>query len=1136
MDKDYREQPKAVRSSEVTPPEWPRISGMNVPAAADDDMGPEWDDEDRYLSTYGEGTRSGSRSRIGDRDTSGSRSRTGDRDTSGSRSRIGDRDTSGSRSRTGDRDTSGSRSRIGDRDTSGSRSRTGDRNTAESTSRTGRSSKASQPGKAAALLGAVRSGAGAIGSKLSGAVAGDKRNGGAEESEQRAGSGSGTGGNLRAGSDVSTGSRLRSGKSSSTEGNRSSRSRTPEPGSRHRTARETASGRTGTSRRSASGKKADPRTKQIRKYVRLSLFFAAFLYDELLLKLFCGKPGFSLVCLILMIAAAALFAVTLMREPFSEEWNERIRTFGLPAIAVIFVIGCFAGGSGYPFLFALGFALICTAASMPFSKKVNKIIILVILAVTGAVFATESIIKNVFPKYMSISMLLSGAGNVATKYGGQMWSAIFFGIPKIVLFLVPWILYFVFGDRHAPAKRFRYQFALVLLGAGVLLTLFTSLAASGISYYSKTYDFDAATQTFGLITATRLSAKYDLFGNSRASFNSENVLRDEADTADAGATEQEAESAAESAAEEPVATAVKQRTAPEGKNEMNLNFAALEASDNAEVRSLTEYIESQSASSKNIYTGLFEGKNLILISAESYCSAFIDPELTPTLWRLTHNGIYFSEYYQPEWGGSTTTGELSWLVGLAPNKGDDSMIAIKDNNLYFTLPNALQRAGYSTGGFHNGSVEYYSRSETHTNLGLNQFIANENGIGDLVGYHYPYDQTLFESTMWLFEDKEPFCTYYMTLYGHAPYTSDNALVEKYYDFVDSIVGDKYEQRTKEYICYQMGLEDALTYMLEELERKDLLDDTVIAMVGDHYPYGLGKGEAWGNDKNYLDDLLKADHTVQYNEDRNGLVIWCGSLENEDSDMAIEVSDPVFSLDIVPTLLNMFGIEFDSRLLPGRDVMAPDTEPLCFWYNVSWVTRRGKYDAFEEVYTPREGYTQDPEYVETIKGIVENKLLMSHKIMELDYYGLLFGEDEVTRSGELFYNGETETDVATHLAREEAAAAREAAGTETGNGTESTGTGGDEAAGTTEASGTSETDGTTGTAETSGTEGEEVIGTGRINADGVNFRKEPFAGDDNVIRSVSTDDTVEILKYSGSWVKVRIGDEVGYVSEEFITED
>lgn len=1037
MDRDYREQPKAVRSSEVTSPNWPRISGVGVTGSNYGDDTPEWDDGDLYEEAPRKRSGSG-------RSGSGSRSRAAG---SSGRSRTGSSGTNRS-SRTGKGGTgsrSGNRpgvSRAG-RSTGGSRTGKDKAGT-----RSAKGSGGNRPEKAASALGAIAGGAGALGSKISGAA-------GAARGKISGGNG---------------------------KGGEKSRQK---PKTRRKAA-------------PAVKEKTDPKTKLIRKYVRLCLFLVIFLYDEFLLKLFCGKPGFSPVCFILLAAVAALFAFTLIREPFSNELNERIRTVGLPVIAVIFVIGCFAGGSGYTFLFALGFALICTAATTPFSKKINRNVTVVILLVTGIVFATESIIKSVFPKYMSISMLLSGAGNVATKYGGQLASSIIFGIPKIVLFLAPWLLYIFFGEKHAPAKRYRYQFSLILLGAGVLVTLFTSLAASRISYYSKTYDFDAATQTFGLITGTRLSFKYDLFGNTRASFNNlENTVPEVTETA--------TESEATSVAEEPEGTATVQRTAPAGKNEMNLNFAALETSDNSEVRSLTEYIKSQTASDKNIYTGLFEGKNLILISAESYCAAFIDPALTPTLWRLTHNGIYFSEYYMPEWGGSTTTGELSWLVGLAPNKGDDSMIAIKDNNLYFTLPNALQRAGYSTGGFHNGSVTYYSRNETHTNLGLNQFIANENGIGDLVGYHYPYDDTLMNSTIWLYEDKSPFCVYYMTLSGHAPYKSDSEPVARYYDTVEQIVGDKYEKRTKEYICYQMELESALTCLMDELERKDLLNDTVICMVGDHYPYGLGKGEAWGNDKSYLSDLLKADHHVQYNEDRNGLVLWCGSLENEDKDMAIEVTDPVFSLDIVPTLLNMFGIEFDSRLFPGRDVMAPDTEPLCFWYNVSWVTRRGKYDAFEEVYTPREGYAQDSEYVEYIKGVVENKLLMSHKIMELDYYGLLFGEDEITTSGELFYNGETEQDLETWKARQEAESARENAAAES-------------------------------TSETGGNE-EEILGTGRINADGVNFRKEPFAGDDsNIIRSVSTDDTVVILKYSGSWVRVRIGDDVGYVSQEFITED
>ena len=230
-----------------------------------------------------------------------------------------------------------------------------------------------------------------------------------------------------------------------------------------------------------------------------------------------------------------------------------------------------------------------------------------------------------------------------------------------------------------------------------------------------------------------------------------------------------------------------------GKNEMDISFPT--GSGTEAVDSLSAYLETLTPTDKNAYTGLFEGKNLIMIAAESYSGAFITPELTPVLYRLTHNGFYFSDFYAPEWGGSTTTGETAIMTGLAPQWGDDSMILTSGNNNYFTMGNQLQRLGYSSCAFHNGSYDYYSRQNTHENLGYNQWVANETGMGALTGAHYASDTMMMNATVDLYINKQPFNIYYMTLSGHAPYKESSPYVSLYYDQVNAIVGDQYEETT-----------------------------------------------------------------------------------------------------------------------------------------------------------------------------------------------------------------------------------------------------------------------------------------------------------------------------------------------------
>ena len=641
--------------------------------------------------------------------------------------------------------------------------------------------------------------------------------------------------------------------------------------------------------------------------------------------------------------------------------------------------------------FTLSAGLFFAFLTTVFPPKVNRILRIVLAGVFGFIYGTQCLVRSAYRTYMSFGNLLSGAGNVAGKYSGELWRSIFFGLPKFLLFMLPFIgLILLAKFRPGKDRKLPRILCVCFLLISLILFGFTSLIASHgktKATYGAQFTYEHATETFGLFTSTRLSAKYRLFGNKHNSFNTSAEKTSKADKTSSGST-----NSGTSTGSQPSGTAVQQT---DGLHQMDIDFENIEGG--SAVQELSSYIASLEPENTNEYTGIFKGKNLVMVCAESYTSTFIDPDLTPALWRLTHNGFYFSEYYQPEYGGSTTTGEVAYLLGFSSVNGDESMIDTRFNNNYFTMANQLQRENYTTVAFHNGSADYYDRVETHINLGYSEFIANETGIDELIGYHYPDDEDFFKATVDLFINKEPFCAYYMTLSGHAPYDVNDSYSAYYYDYVDSIVGDKYADTSKAYICHQMELEKAMEYLLQRLEETNHLDDTVIVLVGDHYPYGLGLGEAWGNDDNYIPDILGHSDTPAWNQDENGLIIWSGCLEGELKSKVREISEPVFSLDVLPTLSNLFGLTYDSRFFPGRDVFS-DADPIVYWNGMTWLTDRGFYDAATDSYYPRDGYDDDPAYVREISRIVENKMLLCSTIIENDYFGLLFGPDEITTSG------------------------------------------------------------------------------------------------------------------------------------------
>ena len=250
---------------------------------------------------------------------------------------------------------------------------------------------------------------------------------------------------------------------------------------------------------------------------------------------------------------------------------------------------------------------------------------------------------------------------------------------------------------------------------------------------------------------------------------------------------------------------------------------------------------------------------------------------------------------------------------------------------------------------------------------------------------------MFDKTMDVYMKQQPFSIYYMTFSGHCIYQEDSPYTEKYLDRVKSVLGDQYDDTTLYYFCYQMELEEALKLMIEKLEAAGIADDTVICMTSDHYPYGLEDTATFGNDKNYVADLYGFEPETFWELDRNSWIIWSGCLENEYKDMVCEISEPTYSLDIVPTLSNLFGLEYDSRLLVGRDVFS-DEEAIVLWNDFNWVTERGKYSAASDTFYPNEGFEEDAAYVERINQVVANKIAFSSSVITNDYYAALFGKD------------------------------------------------------------------------------------------------------------------------------------------------
>ena len=314
------------------------------------------------------------------------------------------------------------------------------------------------------------------------------------------------------------------------------------------------------------------------------------------------------------------------------------------------------------------------------------------------------------------------------------------------------------------------------------------------------------------------------------------------------------------------------------------------------------------------------------------------------------------------------------LSGLAMNCEMNTYSRQKPFN---TIGAQLQREGYFSRAYHNNIYTFYDRHKTHVDLGYEEFIGMKNGMEEGVQDVWPQsDLEMFDFTLPQYIDRQPFSIYYMTVSGHCRYNNlGNAQAKKNWDLVQHL---PYSDGVKAYIACNLELEKGLASLVKQLEDAGIAEDTVIVMAPDHYPYGLGT--AWGLKSDGLAELYGVEKYDLFQRDKNTLIIWSGCLE----DMDLKVDAPVCSVDILPTLSNLFGVTYDSRMSVGRDVLGTE-EAISLWPDYSWVTEKGSYTAAGNQFTPAEG-TEIPEgYVERINAIVTNKVKFSRMVQNAPFF-------------------------------------------------------------------------------------------------------------------------------------------------------
>lgn len=413
----------------------------------------------------------------------------------------------------------------------------------------------------------------------------------------------------------------------------------------------------------------------------------------------------------------------------------------------------------------------------------------------------------------------------------------------------------------------------------------------------------------------------------------------------------------------------------------NINLTQLyNSTDDDELKSITAYFSGVQPTYTDEYTGMFKDYNVVFVTAESLSTYGISKEATPTLYKIYHEGFEFTNFYNPLWYHSTIDGEFANCLSQYPASSKWSFEESADTYQPYALGNILNSQGYKSYGYHDFDATYYDRTSTHPNMGYTTFKAIGAGL-DIPDHVMYSDLECIEAVYNDFIDDDHFNMYLMSFSGHLPYNYDNQYIcQKNREEAESLLSGKgYSDEAVAYVAAQMELDKALEYLMDKLEEAGKLDNTLFIVAPDHYPYGLSDGV-------YNELAGKDIEDDDFELHRNQFGIWSSSMKKP-----VVIDKLCASIDILPTVLNLLGADFDSRLLAGRNILS-DSDELVIFADQSFITDKIKYDAAtgETTYLVPESQVPDG-YLDSMIAEVENRLYISDEVIDTDYFSFVYGK-------------------------------------------------------------------------------------------------------------------------------------------------
>lgn len=601
----------------------------------------------------------------------------------------------------------------------------------------------------------------------------------------------------------------------------------------------------------------------------------------------------------------------------------------------IFGINNFNFKNLYTLLYIVFISFILVFINRLFYKKgslVNKII----LFFMSFYFSLEIVFKKIFNVYFSIKST-GMVGNLNSFYK-EMINYIYHNFLYIFIMFIPFMV-ICFINKCVKFDRVNKRdivlYLILILNSYNIFNLSIMLNKSLNNLYYNIDNSNLYKEYVGVIPSTMLDIKRSVFGfNEKVVSVNKYVVDIEYD-----------------------------------KNIIDIDFDKFISKETDKtLLSMHNYFKDEDGTNKNKYSKYFKDKNLILFMAESFNSIAVSKDLTPTLYKLVNGGFTFNNFYSPV-VLSTIGGEYQELTGLYPSVDMLSKVWRNGNNSYnWGIGNKFKNLGYSTYAYHDNQYNFQNRDKYLKSIGLDNYIGCGNGLESRIDCNvWPEsDIDMINSTVDDYINDDKFFVYYATVSGHMDYNYSNYIANKNKKLVDDL---GYSLESKAYLATQIELDRALESLIDKLKKSGKLDDTVIALVGDHYPYALSLDNI-----NEISDY-KRDNLFTIN--KSNFILWNNKMDK------VNVDKVGSQIDVLPTIYNLFGIEYDSRLIIGKDILS-DSEGLSIFNNLSWISDKGIYNSISGEYIG----DGDDEYVNNMNNIVSNRVSMSKYLIKYNYYDLV----------------------------------------------------------------------------------------------------------------------------------------------------